>query len=200
LTARSSKPEKKPATPVVRTTAIGWERWSYVRPTTAHSCFRLFASFFGFIRLYHQGQTQLDEFGGPAELTSGTGLLLMEPMNKRPITVTYVGWLFLLAGVVGVVYHATEINMQDPFRAGPIGVLAVRLLAVVEAVFLFRAHNWARWLLVLWMGFHVVLSSFHSPAKLIVHGLLLALIVYILFRRPASLYFVSVKRSNHMVQ
>ena len=121
-------------------------------------------------------------------------------MNKRPISVTLIGVLFLLTGLVGVVYHATEFNTRDPMRAEFFWILAVRLLAIVGAVFLFRAQNWARWLLVVWMAFHVVLSSFHSPSKLIVHGLLLTIIAYALFRRPASLYFAAPQRPNPGMQ
>ena len=110
-------------------------------------------------------------------------------MNKRPISVSLIGVLFFVAGVIGVAYHATELNPHGPFRSDQLLVLAVRLLAIIGAVFLFRAHNWARWLLVLWMAFHVILSSFHSPVKLIVHGILLVIVFYILFRPPASVYF-----------
>ena len=121
-------------------------------------------------------------------------------MNKRPVSVTLIGVLFLLAGLVGVIYHATEFNLRDPLRAEMFWVLVVRLLAIVGAVFLFRGRNWARWLLVLWMAFHVVLSSFHSVSKLIVHGLLLAVIAYILFRRTASLYFSAPKPAKPALQ
>lgn len=113
----------------------------------------------------------------------------MNTLNKRPISVSLIGVLFFAAGVVGVVYHATEFNARGPLKPDELLVLAVRLLAIIGAVFLFRAHNWARWLLVVWMAFHVVLSSFHSPVKLVVHGILLIVVIYILFRRPASAYF-----------
>ncbi len=119
--------------------------------------------------------------------------------TQRPVSVTLIGVLFFLAGLVGVVYHATEFNLHDPVRAELFWILAVRLLAIVGAFFLFRAHNWARWLLVLWMAFHVVVSAFHSASKLIVHGLLLALVAYVLFRRPASRYFAEPQRAKSEV-
>jgi len=110
-------------------------------------------------------------------------------MTKRPLTVTLISGLFFVAGVVAIIYHATELGPSRPFRAELVWTLGVRLLAIVGAVFLFRAHNWARWLLVLWMAFHVVLSSLHSVSKLIVHGLLLALIAFFLFRPSSSVFF-----------
>ena len=110
-------------------------------------------------------------------------------MNQRPRSVTVIAALFLMAGVVGVAYHATE--LKTPFERDVLWVLVVRLLAIIGAVFLFRGQNWARWLLLIWMAYHVGLSSFHSLPELIMHGLLLAVIAYFLFRRRASIYFRS---------
>ncbi len=56
-----------------------------------------------------------------------------------------------------------------------------------------RASNWARWLLVIWMGYHIVLSVLHSPLQLFVHSLLFAVVLYFLFRRSASVYFRGAK-------
>ena len=100
-----------------------------------------------------------------------------------------LGVLFLVTGAVGVVYHAREIHLNDPFANEAIWVLLIRVLAIVGAVFLLRAHNWARWLLLVWMAYHVVLSGLHSASKLIVHAMLLVVIAYFLFHRRASAYF-----------
>jgi hypothetical protein len=118
-------------------------------------------------------------------------------MNKRPLSVTLIGLLFLIAGVIGVAYHATDFKMQSPFPSELVWVLAIRFLAIVFAIFLLRGKNWARWLLIIWITYHVVLSGFHSSSQLIVHGLLLALVTYFLFRRSASIYFHSLKEESH---
>jgi hypothetical protein len=110
-------------------------------------------------------------------------------MNRRPLSVTVISVIFFAAGVVGLAYHAMEFKTHGPFRYDVLWVCFVRLLAVIGAVFMFRAHNWARWLLVVWLAYHVVLSAFHSPSQFIMHGLLLGIIAYFLFRRPASAYF-----------
>ena len=110
-------------------------------------------------------------------------------MNKRPTSVTVISGLFLVTGVVGLAYHATEFKLQSPFQSGVFWVCLVRLLAIVGALFMLRARNWARWLLVIWMAYHVGLSAFHSASQSIIHGLLLAVFAYFLFRRPASVYF-----------
>ena len=112
-------------------------------------------------------------------------------MNKRPISVTVIGCIFIAAGVVGFAYHVTEFNTQRPFKFDLVLVTVLRLLAIVGGVFVLRAKDWARWLLIVWMAYHVVLSAFHSPLELVVHGLLLAVIAYVLLRTRASEYFRS---------
>jgi hypothetical protein len=52
-----------------------------------------------------------------------------------------------------------------------------------------RGRNWARWLLVAWLVYHVILSVFHPLPQLIMHGLLLVVMAYFLFRPRASAYF-----------
>jgi hypothetical protein len=121
-------------------------------------------------------------------------------MNRPPLSVIIISGVFLLAGIVGVAYHATEFTTHGPFQYDLLLVCLVRLVAVICAVFLLRAANWARWVLVLWIAYHVVLSAFHSAFQLIFHGLLLALVTYFLFRPSTSLYFRGAKaapaRSN----
>jgi hypothetical protein len=119
----------------------------------------------------------------------------MQTMNKRPLSVTVISVIFLVAGVIGLVYHATEFKSQTPFRYDLVWVSLVRLLAIICAVFMLRAGNWARWLLVIWIAYHVVLSAFHSASELIIHSLLLVVVAYFLFRPSTSLYFRAGQRS-----
>jgi hypothetical protein len=111
------------------------------------------------------------------------------PVNKCPHAVTAIGLLFLMTGLLGLVYHASDFRTQSPFQYDLVWVCLVRLLAVIGGVFLLRAHNWARWLLVIWMAYHVFLSALHSWSQVIVHALLLGVFVFFLFRPSASLYF-----------
>jgi hypothetical protein len=110
-------------------------------------------------------------------------------MIKRPPSVTVISWLFIAAGCVGLAYHATEIKSDGPLRFDVLWVLLVRLLAVVCGVFVLRGNNWARWGLVMWLAYHVVLSGFHSPTEFIMHSLLLAVVAYFLMRPRAAEYF-----------
>lgn len=110
-------------------------------------------------------------------------------MNKRPWSVTVVGWLF----IVGIVYHANEFNLQVPFDYDLVWALFVRLLAIVSGAFLLRGANWARWLLIFWLVYHVILSTMHSWPELVMHVVFLAGVMYVLLRREVSGYLQSVR-------
>ncbi len=114
-------------------------------------------------------------------------------MKKRPLPLIITAWLFITAGMVGFAYHATEININDLFGIDQLLVLFVRLLAVVGGIFTLRGANWGRWLLVVWLTYHVVLSYFHTLSEMAMHAVLLAVIAYFLFRPKASEYFRSGK-------
>jgi hypothetical protein len=104
---------------------------------------------------------------------------------RRPIPVTILGGLFIVAGLVGIAYHLSE----RPVDPSIILVTFIRILAVVGGVFLLMGHNWARWLLLAWLAFHVVVSAFHSLSEMAAHAVLLIVVAYFLFTPPASKYF-----------
>jgi hypothetical protein len=110
-------------------------------------------------------------------------------MQKRPIAVTIIALIFIAAGVIGIVYHAPELNIRRPFESDVVLALIVRLLAIVCGAYMLRGSNWARWVAVLWMAYHVALSWFHSFGELAMHALLLAVIAYFLFRGREARYF-----------
>jgi hypothetical protein len=114
-------------------------------------------------------------------------------VRARSISVSVIGWLFLAAGIIGLAYHGKDLLKEGPFRYDLVWVCLVRLLAVVGAVFLLRGHNWARWLLVVWMAYHVVLSALRSASEVVVHSLLFGVIAYFLFSAKAAAYFRSPK-------
>jgi hypothetical protein len=106
---------------------------------------------------------------------------------KRPLPVTILGGLFIVAGLTGLVYHLSE----GPLDRGIVLISIVRILAVVGGVFLLMGHNWARWLMLAWLAFHVVVSAFHSLSECIAHLVLLLIVGYVLLWPPASKYFQS---------
>jgi len=110
-------------------------------------------------------------------------------MKKRPLPVTVLSLLLVAAGAVGLVYHLNELNRHHPFQNYFLLIEFVRLIAIVSGVYMLRGSNWARWLALAWIGFHVVVSAFHSLPEFAFHGLLFAVFAYFLFRRQATEYF-----------
>jgi hypothetical protein len=104
---------------------------------------------------------------------------------KQPWVVTAIGILFLAAGAAGFVHHMQE----RPIDRWMIVVELIGVLAVVGGVFLLMGRGWARWLLLVWLAFHVGISALDSLGKLAFHAVLLLVIGYALLRPPASEYF-----------
>jgi len=103
----------------------------------------------------------------------------------RPFAVTFLGLLFIVAGLVGLTYHLG----QRPLEPWIVPVSLVRLLVIIGGIFLLLGRSWARWLLVVWLAFHVAVSAFHSISETLAHLVLLAMVSYFLFTPPASGYF-----------
>jgi hypothetical protein len=110
---------------------------------------------------------------------------------KPPAAVIIIGLLFIVAGIVGFIYHLKELNIGNPFSNDAVLVLLVRLIAVGGGILLLRGSNAGRWLLVFWMAYHVVLSLFHSLSEVVVHLVILALMVLALFHPKVAVFFRS---------
>ena len=115
-------------------------------------------------------------------------------MKKRPLSVTIIGWLFILVGTIGFLYHANELRSPRRFGSELIWVCVLRLVAIVSGVFLLRGSNWARWVLLIWMAYHVGLGVLHSWSDVLTHSLLLIVIAFFLLRPQASAYFLQHSR------
>src|SRR4051812_27575086 len=101
-------------------------------------------------------------------------------MIKRPLSITFFGCLFIVVGTVGLIYHlTTEFKPRLPFPRDLFWISLVRILAIVGGVFLPRGHDWARWLLLAWMAFHVIISFHHPLPELIMHAVLFAILLYV---------------------
>src|SRR5690242_1802768 len=117
-------------------------------------------------------------------------------MSKRPISVTIVSWVYIFAGIGGIAAHITEFDLRHPFSNDAVIALIVRALAIVAGIFMLRGANWARWLAIVWIGYHVILSGFHSMPQMAIHALLLAVFTYFLCRRQGNAYFSAKRGSN----
>ena len=109
--------------------------------------------------------------------------------NRRPLSVTVLAWVYIGVGTIGFVSHFTEIHARNAFQYDGILIEVVEVLAIVCGAFMLRSHNWARWLAIAWMAFHVVLSAFGAFHEFAVHSLFCAAIVWLLFRPAAVRYF-----------
>ena len=117
-------------------------------------------------------------------------------MTKRPDLVTAIGFVFIAVGAIEIAYHLIGFKTWHPFQYDVLWVCLVNLIAIVCGIYMLRGKNWARWLTVVWIAYHVILSSFHSLGKLAVHGILLAVFVYFLFRPSVTQYFRDMKSST----
>jgi hypothetical protein len=108
---------------------------------------------------------------------------------QRPRAVTVLGILYIAMGAIGLVYHARELRAWHPFPYELAGVCLVRVLAVVAGIFMLRAADWARWLALAWILFHVVLSAFHSAGEAAMHAAFFLLFTYLLLRPQSARYF-----------
>lgn len=115
-------------------------------------------------------------------------------MKQRPLAITVLGWLFLVTCSAGLAYHLLPQHIGELTGPGSSAhdlpwVITIRLLGVIAGGFILLGHNWARWLLALWVAYHVGLSALHSLFEVAVHGLLFVVVLYFLFRRKSSEYF-----------
>src|SRR5262245_57386099 len=63
------------------------------------------------------------------------------------------------------------------------------LAALLSGLFMWRGANWARWLCIAWMAFHVVISMGHERLQLIVHAFWLVVLTVVLFWPSANAFF-----------
>lgn len=110
-------------------------------------------------------------------------------MNHRPLAVTGIAWLFIVVGILDIAAQGTRIDLRHPFAHDVGWVVALGLVAIVAGVFLLRGQNWARWLAIAWMAFHVGISLFDAASKAVVHSIVLVLIAYGLLSQPSAKYF-----------
>lgn len=105
---------------------------------------------------------------------------------KRPLSVTILACLYFATGILGSAAHFREL-LAHP-RDG-VWVELTEFLAIVAGAFMLRGHNWARWLALAWIAFHVILSAFGAVREFAIHLLFCAVIAWFLFRLESTRYF-----------
>ena len=104
---------------------------------------------------------------------------------KRPVTVLIVSCLYIAVGAIGFVYHFPQLVAFERYS---VWIELTELLAILCGVFMLAGRNWARWLALVWMAFHVAIS-FPVLGRAGIHFLFFAVIAWILFRSDARQYF-----------
>ncbi len=105
--------------------------------------------------------------------------------TKRPVTVWVLSCLYIAVGAIGLAYHLRELMALQP---DSVWIELTALLAILSGAFMLRGRNWARWLALAWMAFHVAIS-FPVLRQVMIHSLFLAVIAWLLFRPDARRYF-----------
>lgn len=106
--------------------------------------------------------------------------------NGIPWPVIVIACLYLLVGIGGFALHFPELLAWHP---DAIGIEVTELIAVVCGVFLLQRRNWARWLTLMWIIFHVGLSLFDPIGKLLIHAAFCVLIAWALFQDESERWF-----------
>ena len=106
--------------------------------------------------------------------------------NPRPISVLVIACLYLAVGVLGFAFHFHELLAH---HSDAVWAELTELVAIVCGVFLLRGHNWARWLALAWIAFHVALSAFNNFREFAIHALICVGIAWLLLRSDANRYF-----------
>jgi hypothetical protein len=106
---------------------------------------------------------------------------------KRPFSVAFLGWLFIVVGPAALCYHLVKSSLD--FWMIPIALFEIT--SAVAGIFLLKGRNWARWLVLIWLAFHVVGRALDSLSSSVPHLLLLIAVGYFLFTPPDSRYFAS---------
>ena len=109
--------------------------------------------------------------------------------NRRPLSVTIIACLYIAVGCIGLVFHLREILATHALHYDGLAIEVTELVALVSGVFLLKGQNWARWLALAWIAFHVAISAFDPFPKLAIHGVFCAGIAWALFHPAARQYF-----------
>lgn len=117
-------------------------------------------------------------------------------MKKSPLPVIIVSILFIIAGGVGFAYHLKEFFEPNAEIDKLIWIQFIRILAIVCGILLFLGINWARWLAIAWLLFHIVISALHSTAEMITHFILLIVVAVLLYLPVSSSFFRIKTRSK----
>ena len=106
--------------------------------------------------------------------------------TKRPVSVWILSCLYIAVGSIGFAFYFPQLMAHQEYS---VWIELTELLAVVSGAFMLRGHNWARWLALVWMAFHVAIS-FPAYRQMAIHLTIFAWIAWVLLRPDTRRYFV----------
>lgn len=118
---------------------------------------------------------------------------------RRPHGITIIAWLFILVGAAGLLkdlwplltpnaaQQIAKLKADGLADLGPAWI--IQMFAIIGGVGLFSGYNWARWLLVLWMSFHIGLSILHSWPEPLIQAVIFTPLLIVLFHPYMQFYF-----------
>lgn len=107
-------------------------------------------------------------------------------MNKRPISLVILAGVYIAVGAVALAFYFPALLKGQP---DAVWIELTELVAIVAGVYMLCRQNWARWLAMAWIAFHVALSMFHPVRELVMHSVICAVTAWVLFRPAAGRYF-----------
>jgi hypothetical protein len=110
-------------------------------------------------------------------------------MKNRPVAVIIVSILFILTGCLGIATHIKDFSQPNSDLSELTWVLIVRLLAIMCGLLLLFRINWARWLAIAWLVYHVSISALNSTSEMMAHIVFLIVVSVLLFLPTSSAYF-----------
>jgi len=111
--------------------------------------------------------------------------------RPRLRSVLAVGVLFLVLGALDLWRGLAPLFASAPhwhMATDDMEVLAIGIAAIVGGAYVIRGANWARWLLAVWMAFHVAISI-GQPGPLVAHLVIFGFVAFLLFRPGVSGHF-----------
>lgn len=122
-------------------------------------------------------------------------------MEKRPLSVSIIGWYLIAVGVLGAVSVLAMRNnpmMQRMYEHSPLPISAHIGIGVIGSIItavcgyaMLKGHNWSRFVYVGWcvIGFVISLATVPFTSLLLLGLAFLAVIVFFLFRPDANAWF-----------
>ena len=106
--------------------------------------------------------------------------------NRRPLSILVLACLYIAVGGIGFIVHFHDL-LTHPQEG--VWIELTELVGLISGVWMLRRQNWARWLALIWIVFHVILSVFHPLRELMIHATFCVVIAWILLRPAAARYF-----------